>query len=235
MKIFLDCANLDTIKEFKDNPLVQGYTTNPSLLRKAGVIDYVKFAKELLFLAGDKPVSLEVLADDFGEMERQAKIISSWGNNAFTKIPITNSRGESSIPTIYKLLHEGIPINITAVFTKRQIRDIEVMLDEVEMFRGNTPLIVSLFAGRIADTGRFPVPRIRSAKNVLKERALLLWASSREVINITEAEHVGCDIITCSPELLKKHQECHKKDLNVFSRETVKMFYNDAQASGFTL
>ena len=226
MKIFLDSSDINAIEEFE--PKVDGFTTNPTLMRKAGVTDYEKFCKEVLTVVNGKPVSFEVFADEFDEMERQARIISSWGENVYVKIPITNTKGESSISLINKL--RGIFLNITAVLPDTQVRELIVKA---------TPepgSIISIFCGRIADTGRNPKEWIEFARKVIPRNYLsILWASPREVLNIYQAEKAGADIITVTPELLTKYWEMKDKDLNELSLDTVKMFYNDAEEAGYTL
>lgn len=226
-KIFLDCASLETIREFRDNPLIAGYTTNPSLMLKAGVRDYEKFCKEVLAAIGGKPVSFEVFADEFSEMERQARIISSWGENVFVKIPITNTRREPSDNIVAKLTEDGIKVNITAILGLTQVMTLPLAM---------APMIVSVFAGRIADTGIDPIGLMRVAKSYcLHKGAELLWASPREVLNIYQAEEAGADIITCTPELIRKYEAMKGKDLNELSLATVKMFYSDGKAAGYKL
>jgi len=223
IKIFLDSGDLETIKKYKDR--VDGFTTNPTLIRKAEVKDYEKFCKEVLEVVGDKPVSFEVFADDFDEMERQARIISSWGENIYVKIPITNTKGESSSDLIKKL-SKNIKINITAVFTLEQFYSIKTF----------EPAIISVFAGRIADTGESPISIIRTIKSKsIMTFEEILWASSREVLNIYQAEQADADIVTVSPDLFDKYEKMKGKDLNELSLDTVKQFYNDAKESGYKL
>ena len=219
MKIFLDSSDINAIKEFE--PKVDGFTTNPTLMRKAGVTDYEKFCKEVLTVVNGKPVSFEVFADEFDEMERQARIISSWGENVYVKIPITNTKGESSKDLINKLSKEGIKINITAITKWKPIREVKL----------SAPMIVSLFAGRIADTGRDPKSFLPYAYGKVE----VLWASPREVLNIYQAEEVFADIITVTPELLTKYWKMKNKNLDELSLDTVKMFYTDAKEAGYTL
>lgn len=225
MKIFLDSSDVNEIRKWKDK--VDGCTTNPTLMRKAGITDYEKFCKEVLLEVPDKPVSFEVFADEFDEMERQAKIISSWGENVYVKIPVTNTQRESSSNLIESLTDEGIKLNITAVFTLEQI---------LFSFVPKAPMIISVFAGRIADTGVDPMPVMKTFSEYTSQLAAeLLWASPREVLNIDQAEQCGMDIITCTPDLLEKYTKLRGKNLNEFSLDTVKMFYEDAKASGFKL
>ncbi len=218
IKIFLDSADINEIRALKDK--VDGFTCNPTLMKKAGIIDYEKFCKEVLAEVGNKPVSFEVFADDFGEMERQAKIINSWGSNVYVKIPVTNTKGENSWPLIMKLSTEGIKINITAI-TGFPVMELDI----------KTPMIISIFAGRIADTGRDP----RGYMPAPQTNAEILWASSREVLNIYQAEEAGVDIITVTPDLFRKYEKMREYDLGQLSLDTVKQFYADAQASGFKL
>lgn len=223
IKIFLDTSDINEIRALKDK--VDGFTTNPTLMRKAGVVDYEKFCKEVLIEVGNKPVSFEVFADEFDEMERQARIISSWGESIYVKIPIRNTKGNSLIKLIEKLLLDNIKVNITAMTTVNQIATMPIT---------KTSLIASYFAGRVADTGEDPILRIKEIKEFLTG-AELLWASSREVLNIYQAQEAGADIITVTPELFRKYEIMKGKDLNELSLETVKMFYDDALASGFKL
>ncbi|MCP5081957.1 MAG: transaldolase [Alphaproteobacteria bacterium] len=230
IKVFADGADMQGILDMYANPDIQGFTTNPTLMRQAGVEDYEKFARELLEKIQDKPVSLEVFADEFDEMERQALKIASWGGNVNVKIPITNTKGEKSAPLIKKLSAQGVVVNVTAMMTLEQVQDVADALDP------NTGAIVSVFAGRIADTGIDPVPHMTEALNILKSRpkAELLWASPRELLNIFQADWMGCHIITVTNSLLAK-LALVGKDLDEYSRETVEMFYRDASSAGYTL
>lgn len=230
VKIFADGADKQSMLKFNQDPLVKGFTTNPSLMREAGVTDYQTFAKEILNDINEKPVSLEVFADDFDEMERQAKIISSWGKNIYVKIPITNTRAESSFDLIKKLSAQGIKINVTAILDIEQVKHI------ASAFFPATPSIVSVFAGRIADTGRDPVPLMKEAKEFLRgfKNLELLWASPRQIFDIFQSEEAGCDIITVLPGFLQKLDRIGK-DLKDYSLETVKMFYDDAQNKEYKL
>src|SRR3990167_7666439 len=227
MKIFADTSVLEEIRAWHQIPLIVGFTTNPTLMRKAGITDYERFCKEVLSVT-DKPVSFEVFADDKESIERQARLISSWGKNVYVKIPITDTRGNSSVGII-KDLEQEIKLNITAVFSTGQVLTVSKVLHQ------KIPTIISVFAGRIADTGRDPVPFIRRAKALAIEKAEVLWASPREVLNIYQAEEAGADIITCTPDIIKKYITTQHKDLLEFSRETVRMFYDDAKASGLQL
>ena len=230
IKVFADGADMQGILDMYANPDIQGFTTNPTLMRQAGVEDYEKFARELLEKIQDKPVSLEVFADEFDEMERQALKIASWGPNVNVKIPITNTKGEKSAPLIKKLSAEGVVVNVTAMMTLQQVQDVADALDP------NSGAIVSVFAGRIADTGIDPVPHMTEALNILKSRpkAELLWASPRELLNIFQADWMGCHIITVTNSLLAK-LSLVGKDLDEYSRETVEMFYRDASSAGYSL
>lgn len=224
VKIYSDGADLEQMRAIYDR--VDGYTTNPTLMRKAGVTDYEHFAKAALEII-DKPISFEVFSDDFDDMERQARIISGWGKNVYVKIPITNTKGHSSEYLIKELSKSGVKVNVTAVFTREQIRGICTVLNAA-------PAIVSIFAGRMADTGVDPMTLCRQAKSLLLMNVEVLWASTRELLNIKQAEEAGCDIITVSPDLLKK-LDLFGKDLTQYSLETVQMFYNDAKAAGYQL
>ena len=228
--IYADGADVRDMIAARDAGIVTGFTTNPTLMRKSGVTDYPAFAKEALAATGDMPISFEVFADDFDEMERQARLIATWGGSVFVKIPITNTKGESAVPLIKRLSSAGVKLNITAILTLDQVRDV------VEALDANVPAIVSVFAGRIADTGRDPVPLMREAAQICaaKPKAELLWASPRELLNIFQAEECGCKIITVTPDLLKKLAMVGKP-LDELSLDTVKMFFNDAAAAGFKL
>lgn len=227
MKIFLDSANLEALKQY---PVIEGMTTNPTIMFKAGVKDYQEFAKEVLQAIGGLPISFEVFADDFNEMQRQAKLIQSWGGNSYVKIPITNTKGESCLPLIRKLLDAKLKLNITAILTDEQVDALHAILGATD------DLIVSIFAGRIADTGVDPQPIMRRAVEKYKNLPLakILWASCREALNIYQAESCGCQIITVPEDILKK-LALKAKNLSELSLDTVKMFYNDSQKAGFTL
>lgn len=230
IKIFADGADLDGIRALKANPLVKGFTTNPTLMRKAGIDDYVGFARDVLTVVDGAPVSFEVFADAFPEMKRQARQIASWGPNVYVKIPVTNTAGESAVPLIAALAEEGVRVNVTAVMTPDQVRRVEAALE------ADVPAVVSVFAGRIADTGIDPIPVMQECLEILagKPRAELLWASPRELLNIIQADAIGCDIITVTHDVLGKLENVGK-DLNEFSLETVEMFYRDACAAGYTI
>ena len=230
IKIFADGADIKGILEMYPNPMVKGFTTNPTLMRKVGISDYEGFGRELLAKVPDRPVSLEVFADDFAEMERQALKIASWGPNVNVKIPITNTKGESAGPLIERLSKQGVVLNITAIMTLDQVRTV------ANAVAADTPAIVSVFAGRIADTGIDPIPHMTEAKNILagKPRAELLWASPRELLNIFQADEMGCHIITVTNDVLAK-LKLVGKNLDDYSRETVEMFYRDASAAGYKI
>lgn len=230
VKIFADGADVKGMVEMYGKPFIQGFTTNPTLMRKAGISDYRAFAREVLAAIPDRPISFEVFSDDFAEMERQAKEIASWGKNVNVKIPVTNTQGEPAYKLIRSLAHAGIQLNVTAVFTLEQVRDIVAHLDP------KTPAYVSVFAGRIADTGRDPIPLMTAAHALVhtNPRAELIWASPRELLNVFHAEQAACDIITVTNDVLAKLTNVGK-DLAQFSLETVKMFRDDAVKAGFKL
>lgn len=231
VKIFADGADRATILELAKNPVVKGFTTNPSLMKKSGVKDYRAFCKEILTQIPKHPISFEVFADDFEEMFRQAQEIKSWGSNVYVKIPITNSQGKSSLELIKKLAVEGVKLNVTALFTWEQIQL------TVEALKGGAPSIVSVFAGRIADTGRDPMPLMRESSELCRstdKNIELLWASSREFYNLVQAEESGCHIITCTTDIIKKLPMLNK-DLTELSLETVKTFKADSDSAGFQL
>ena len=230
VKIFADGADLTQVATLCRHPLIKGFTTNPTLMRKAGVEDYRTFAAEMLALVGDRPVSFEVLSDEFDEMEAQAREIARWGKGVYVKIPVTNTRGAFAGPLVARLAAAGIRVNVTAVLTVEQVaRVLECLSDE-------TPSFVSVFAGRIADTGRDPVPVMTSAVQLLRRRpaAELIWASPREILNIFHAEAVGCHVITVTHDLLTK-LPLLGKDLGLYSLETVVMFLEDAIKAGYTI
>ena len=228
--IYADGADVRDMIAARDGGIVKGFTTNPTLMRKSGVADYAAFAQEALAATGGMPISFEVFADDFDEMERQAKLIATWGDAVYVKIPVTNTKGESAVPLIKRLADAGVKLNVTAILTLEQVRAV------VDALSPDVPAIVSVFAGRIADTGRDPVPLMREAAAICAEKpqSMLLWASPRELLNIFQAEECGCAIITCTSEILKKLAMVGKP-LDELSLDTVKMFYNDASAAGFKL
>lgn len=232
VKIFADGADYDGIVELSGNPLIKGFTTNPSLMRKAGVTDYEAFARKVLAAVPDRPVSFEVFADDFDGMVEQARAIAGWGPNVNVKIPVTDTKGTSTSEVVRILSASGVVLNVTAIFTLDQVRAVADALDP------QTPAIVSVFAGRIADTGIDPIPHLRACKEILRQRpkAELLWASTREFLNIMHAEEADCDIITVPREFLSKSKlGLIDKDLLAYSRETVQVFYTDATAAGFQI
>lgn len=228
--VYADGADVRDMLSARSGGIVRGFTTNPTLMRKSGISDYEAFAREALSAVGDMPISFEVFADDFAEMERQAKRIATWGDGVYVKIPITNTRGDSAVPLVRRLSAAGVKLNITAVLTVQQVRAI------TEVLNADVPAIISVFAGRIADTGRDPVPIVREAVQIAraKPKAQVLWASPRELLNIFQAEECGCHIITVTNEILKKLSMVGKS-LDELSLDTVKMFFNDAAAAGFTL
>jgi transaldolase len=230
IKVFADGADLEAIAKLSEQPLIKGFTTNPTLMRKAGVSDYRTFAHAVLGVVPDKPVSFEVFADDFEGMRDQAIEIGRWGPNVNVKIPVTNTKGASSEALVRELSRRGVSLNVTAVFTLEQVQRIAAALDPA------VPAIVSVFAGRIADTGRDPIPLMRACKAALAglPKAELLWASPRELLNVFHAQESGADIITMTPDMLAKLKSVGK-DLSEFSRETVEMFYRDAQAAAYTI
>ena len=230
VKIFADGADFDGIMKMYANPLIKGFTTNPTLMRKAGVTDYEAFARKLLAAVPDRPVSLEVFADEFDEMERQALAIASWGKNVNVKVPVTNSKREFAGPLIRKLSAAGVALNVTAVFTLDQVRRV------TECLADGTPAIVSVFAGRVADTGIDPVPLMAEAVEILKAKAKaeLIWASPRELLNIFQADAIGCHIITVTNDIIGK-LALVGKDQDDYSLETVEMFYRDATAAAFSI
>jgi transaldolase len=231
IKIFADGADLEGMISLYRNPLIKGLTTNPTLMRKAGILDYESFAKDALAFIKDKPISFEVFSDEFSEMKRQALKIRDWQQNVFVKIPITNSRGESSIPLIRELAAVKVQLNITAILTLRQVRDV------AQALHPEVPAVVSVFAGRIADTGRDPVATMRASKALLEDlpKAELLWASVREVLNIIQADDCGCDIVTVPHDILNKALKLTGMDLGELSLDTVNMFAQDAAKAGFKL
>ena len=230
VKIFADGARLDDMVSASKSGTISGLTTNPTLMRQAGLTDYVSFAKAVLAKITDLPISFEVFADDFPTMEKHARQIATWGSNVYVKIPVTNTKRESAVPLIKTLAKEGVKLNVTAILTLEQVREVVDALD------AGVPAVVSVFAGRVADTGRDPIPLMREALKICaaKPKAELLWASPREVLNIYQADEIGCHIITVTPDLLKK-LSLRDKDLALYSQETVEMFYRDATAAGFSI
>ncbi len=230
VKLFADGADRVGMLEMYEKPFVKGLTTNPTLMKRAGITDYRAFCKDILSSIKDKPLSFEVFSDDFFEMERQALEIASWGDNVYVKIPITNTKKEVCYGLVKKLADQNVKLNITALMTLDQVRNIAALLNP------NISSYVSVFAGRIADTGRDPVPLMAAAVEILnaKPAAELIWASPRELLNIFQADEIGCHIITVTNDILKK-LSLVGYDLNEYSLDTVKMFYEDALAAGFKL
>jgi len=229
-KIFADGAELDGMLAMYREPHIKGFTTNPTLMRKAGITDYRAFAKQVLAAIPDRPISFEVFSDEFTDMERQAREISSWGEHVYVKIPVTNTKRQPAYDLVHRLSQAGVKLNVTAIMGLHQVRDV------VAALKGGAPSNVSVFAGRIADTGRDPVPHMAAAMELLKlePKAELIWASPRELLNVFQAHAIGCHIITVTNDILKK-LSLFAKDLDDYSLETVKMFHDDAQKSGFTL
>jgi transaldolase len=230
VKLFADGADLAGIKEMAANPAISGFTTNPTLMRKAGVSDYKAFALQALQVVGGRPISFEVFADEFGEMGKQAHEIASWGRNVYVKIPVTNTKGEFSGSLVERLTRAGIQVNVTALTTVDQVKRV------ADRLAPETPAIISVFAGRIADTGRDPVPIMAEAVKIMKKKpkSELIWASPRELLNIFQADAVGCHIITATNDILKK-LPLIGKDLDAYSLETVEMFHKDAKAAGYSI
>jgi transaldolase len=229
-RIFADGADLATLTALARKPFIKGFTTNPTLMRKAGVTDYRGFAREALAIIGNRPISFEVFADDFAEMERQAHEIASWGPNVYVKIPVTNTKREPATELVARLSHAGVQLNVTAVMTTGQVREM------AQALAGGAAACVSVFAGRIADTGRDPVPMMLESLRILREapRAELIWASPRELLNVFQADAIGCHIITVTADILAKLDGVGK-DLDDFSLDTVRMFHDDALKAGFTI
>lgn len=231
IKLFADGADITQIRGFAENPMVAGFTTNPTLMRKAGVEDYAGFSREAAEVVSPRPISIEVLADDFSEMARQARLIHSWAPNIYVKIPVTNNEGESAAPLVRELAADGIKQNVTAIFTVAQVAR------TAEALAGGPPSVISVFAGRVADAGVNPMPIMAASRAIIDDIAPtseLLWASPREILNIVQAEETGTDIITMTSDLWAKYH-CLGKDLTTFSQETVQMFYFDANAAGYEL
>jgi transaldolase len=230
VKLFADGADKAGIVEMARLPYIAGFTTNPTLMRKAGVADYVAFARDVLQAVPERPISFEVFSDDFLEMERQAREIAGWGENVYVKIPVTNTLGQPSYALIQRLTEAGIKLNVTALLTLDQVREVSAALS------GRTPAVISVFAGRIADTGRDPVPLMAEAVELVRPHPNqeLLWASPRELLNVFQADAVGCHIITATRDVLEK-LTLLGKDLAAYSLETVKMFHEDARRAGYKL
>jgi transaldolase len=230
VKLFADGADLEHILRLAADERIRGFTTNPTLMWKAGLTDYEVFCRRILAEITDRPISFEVFADDAAEIRRQAQTIAAWGANVFVKIPVTTTRGESLADVARDLAQDGVQVNVTAVFTPRQVKEI------TEAVAGGAPSYISVFAGRIADTGRDPVPIMREALEIMRgaPRAELIWASPRELLNVVQADQIGCHVITCTSDVLAKLTTLGK-DLDQFSLETVQMFHRDAVTAGFTL
>ena len=230
VKIFADGADLVGMQELYRHPFVQGFTTNPTLMRKAGISDYRAFALQVLKAIPDRPISFDVFSDEFADMERQAREIASWGENVYVKIPVTNTRRESACALIRRLSGSGVKVNVTAILSLDQVRNVTAAV------ASGAPSCISVFAGRVADTGCDPVPLMTAAVEILRVAPLaeLIWASPRELLNIFQADAIGCHIITVTPDILKK-LSLVGYDLGEYSLDTVKMFYNDAAQAGFAL
>lgn len=230
VKIFADGAEKGGMLEMYAKPYIKGFTTNPTLMHKAGLTDYRAFAHDIVAAIPDRPISFEVFSDEFAEMERQAREIATWGENVYVKIPVTNTRREPAYDLVRQLANEGVKLNITAIMTIDQVRNV------VDAVKDGAPSCVSVFAGRIADTGRDPVPIMSECVEILKAapRAELIWASPRELLNIIQADAIGCHIITVTNDILKK-LPLIGKDLGDYSLDTVKMFFDDGRKAGFTL
>lgn len=230
VKIYADGADRAGLLAIAANPLIQGFTTNPTLMRKAGITDYAGFARDILAEIRDRPISFEVFSDEFDEMQRQAETIAGWGENVYVKVPITNTRGQSIIPLLTRMAPSGVKFNVTALFTEAQVRAASAALADA------APCNISVFAGRVADAGVDPLPLMRRALEIMAPRPQqeLIWASPREILNVVQAHDIGCHIITVTNDILAKLPGLGK-DLEQFSLETVKMFRNDAVAAGFSL
>ena len=231
IKIFADGADREGIAALYAKPYIKGLTTNPTLMRKVGIADYEKFARDVLEIVKEKPISFEVFSDEFPEMRRQALMIGKWQENVYVKIPITNTRAESALPLITELSAEGVKLNITAILTREQVEGVAAAVTR------EVPCVVSVFAGRVADTGVDPLPLMKDSLTMLRElpEAELLWASVREVLNIFQAAACGCDIVTVPHDILGKVAKLGGMDLGELSLDTVRMFHRDAIAAGFKL
>ncbi|MEA2416196.1 MAG: transaldolase [Thermoanaerobaculia bacterium] len=230
VKIFADGADKAGMLEMYAKPYIKGFTTNPTLMHKVGLTDYRAFARDIVSVIPDRPISFEVFSDEFDEMERQAREIATWGDNVYVKIPVTNTRREPAYDLVRRLANEGVKLNITAIMTIDQVRNV------VDAVKDGAPSCVSVFAGRIADTGRDPVPIMTECVDILKAapQSELIWASPRELLNIIQADAIGCHIITVTNDILKK-LPLIGKDLADYSLDTVKMFFDDGRKAGFTL
>lgn len=230
VEIYADGADLDSIKTLSENPLIKGFTTNPTLLRKAGVTNYASFAQDLLGVVPELPISFEVIADEPGEIERQALVIAGWGDNVFVKLPVTTTDGTSLSPLARRLADQGVKLNVTALMTEAQVAEV------ADALAGGPDSFISVFAGRVADTGRDPIPVMERSLELMAphDNMRLIWASPRELLNVFQADEIGCDVITVTHDVLAK-LKLVGKDLDEYSLETVQMFFDDAAASGFTL
>lgn len=230
VKLFADGAEIDVMRQMAKNPLIKGFTTNPTLMRKAGVQDYEAFARQVISEFSEYPISLEVFADDLEEMEAQGRYLAKFGQNVYVKIPVTNTKSVSTAPIVRSLARDGVKLNITAIMSLEQVREV------ADALSADTPAYVSVFAGRVADTGRDPVPLMQESLRILGSKPLLelLWASPRELLNVFQADAMGCHVITATKDILGK-LGIVGKDLNEYSLETVKMFYDDACSAGYSL
>jgi transaldolase len=229
-KIFADGAELNGMLTMYREPHIKGFTTNPTLMRKAGVTDYRSFARQVVAAIPDRPISFEVFSDELADMERQAREIATWGEHVYVKIPVTNTRRAPAYDLVHRLSQAGVKLNVTAVMTLEQVQAV------TDAVKGGAPSNISVFAGRIADTGRDPVPHMKAALEIMKAapNAELIWASPRELLNVFQAHDIGCHIITVTNDILKK-LSLRNKDLAEYSLETVQMFYDDASAAGFRI
>ena len=230
VKIFADGADKTGMLEMASKSFIKGLTTNPTLMRKAGITSYKDFALDILSVVKDKPISFEVFSDDFNEMERQALEIASWGDNVYVKIPVMNTKKEPAYDLVSKLSDQNVKLNVTALMTNIQVKDV------AERLNASVPSYISVFAGRVADTGIDPVPQMMSAVDIIRvnPKIELIWASPRELLNIFQADEIGCQIITVTNDVLKK-LELIGKNLDEYSLDTVKMFYNDAKSAGYSI
>ena len=230
VKIFADGADKTGMLEMASKSFIKGLTTNPTLMRKAGITSYKDFALDILSVVKDKPISFEVFSDDFNEMKRQALEIASWGENVYVKIPVMNTKKEPAYDLVSKLSDQNVKLNVTALMTNIQVKDV------VERLNASVPSYISVFAGRVADTGIDPVPQMKSAVDIIRvnPKIELIWASPRELLNIFQADEIGCQIITVTNDVLKK-LELIGKNLDEYSLDTVKMFYNDAKSAGYSI
>ena len=230
VKVFADGADRDSMLESYANPLISGFTTNPTLMHRAGVTDYRAFARDIVAAIPDRDISFEVFSDEFDDMERQAREITTWGENVYVKIPVSNTKGETSYELVNRLSQDGVKVNITAIFLLDQVREVAAVVE------GGAPCCVSVFAGRIADAGLDYMPVMAESVEILKPnpQAELIWASPREVYNVVQADDIGCHIITCTSDIIKKLPTLGK-EMGQFSLETVQLFYEDATAAGYSL